>query len=390
MKAKQNKTTKTTKSIKKRNPKTNNSNKALMVKSIHEVTRTLRNITTKQANEHPYLLCRFNPFGTQHKSEGLPDADNNRRLVVDHMAYTDISLTSGGMTIRVAPTAPYGAFINPTVGAVISLTDPVKGSASGTEGSALGINSAWIPVCTAPEFAASATDAYTTVANPYSATKARLIGVSWRLVYTGQASNCNGIITVRDNPVSFDRAYTAVANSVVRTNNLNTAASNIGSTLNVVTADWSYPSSSIVNAVECRPETNPWGVLKHVDPVYKWTEWNEQPSVLLGSSLTAATITAGVAGSLPALLANNLAQNISGINLLDEGWTCTDINVSSVSAPVSFRLEVKHCFEYQIAQTSPMYPLTKAPPKDQPKIIEKAENISKGTPPALTSNQTIL
>lgn len=378
----------------KRRKVNNKSKQSLQTKTIHEVQTALRSMSiTKAKVNHPYLNCRFNPFSSGKSSlNGIPDGDNSRRIVIDHTSFSDISVTSGQFNIRILPSLPYGALINFAAGSAYTIADATAGTATiASQGSLFSRNNTWTPINAYQEYASAitSTSSLSAIANPYGASKVRVVGMAWRLIYTGTAANCNGILAIKDSPFSIDRFVGVAPSVLILPNPANTSSANVTTATSIACMDFSAPSNMIAHCKEVRPESNPWGIIKHNAKIYSWKEYFEQPFFPISSTTTNTQLASTTAGSIPSIITQNPSTYWSGFNFLDDGWSSTDISISAISNAVSFRLETKLCVEYLIPTASPLYALTKTPPLADNQIMQYTENIARNVEPAYNYNEPI-
>lgn len=349
--------------------------------SLNETQSKFGTVTAKKPNyTSPYALCRLAPFSERGITTftGIPDGDNSKRIIIDHTAYTDFSFSQGTATFRILPGLPYGAAANFTSGTVVNISDPVQSTLVATIGSNVPSINYWIPVCAFPEYQQqTVTQSQQSLANPYGAVKIRIVGVAWRLIYTGKAVDTNGLITIRDMPMSIADGD-IILPQVLACNAANTANSinpGIG-----VPMDLTPVSTTIPNSILMRPESNPWGILKHNSRVYRWRDYFEQSRIPYDSRTVSTTINTSNVGEFFSI---NLIGYQNGFNAWDTDFTGCEISIKGIVGVTSdYRLEVKTCVEYLIPPGGALYPLLKSPPKPNIPIVEKVGETIAQSPPA--------
>lgn len=379
----------------KRNPRNKmrykNSSKPI---TTYDITKNVQN-SSKMRNTmrlSSYGNCRLNPFsGVSMPFSGLPDGDNSKRIVLDHVAYTDFAFTSGSATFRILAGLPFNVLAQFASTSNFVATDPSSGTLTTTSYGNLNANS-WVPLNTPSAYSnllALPQSISLSTVGPYSQTKARCIGLAWRIIYTGTVSNASGLLSIRDFGAASDGevGISSGASYVTNANNsTNTIYANsiLGLTVDFPTAT---SSSDVGQTRFLRLDQNPWGVAKHNSQIYTWKSYREQPLVLISSAYSLNSVLAG--GVIPLTTQTLNSFNAGGFNCFDDQFNCTEIKMSNVTSPIAFRLETRACWEYIVQPTSPMYSLTKsAGPRNQAQLTQVETAIQK-TPPALAYNENI-
>lgn len=362
-----------------------------------QVTKNVQNagrIRPIRGNGHPYGACRLNPFsGISMVFAGLPDGDNSRRIVIDHVGYTDFTISSGSLAVRCIPALPYTILVQPSPAANYSVSDPSIGNVSVTSAGST-ISNVWTPFGAINAYSAqiqAGQGISNSLVGPYSQTKARCIGFAWRVLYTGTVANASGLLTIRDFGVAVDDYVTIPATGIKQVVQLNNATPTALPWVSVA-ATVDFPSTTASNDIGntrfLRLDQNPWGVLKHNSQIYSWKNYREQPFNLISTANSVADISNAVATPLNPILTQTLIGN-SGLNVYDTEFNCTEIKMSTVLSSTSFRLETRSCWEYIVQPTSPVYSLTKAPPPKNISIMEKVDAVLQKSPPALAFNESL-
>lgn len=390
-------TPKKVKRINRRRKRMSNMSSSTKPVTTMQVTKNVQNagrIRPMRGNGHPYGACRLNPFsGISMVFAGLPDGDNSRRIVIDHVGYSDFTISSGQLTIRCVPALPYTILVHPSAGSNYTMSDPTMGSVTVTAAGST-IANTWTPMGGINAYSAqiqAGQGISNSVVGPYSQTKARCIGFAWRVLYTGTVANASGLLTMRDFGVALDDYVTIPAGGIKQVVQLNNATPTALPWTSVV-ATVDFPSQSASNDIGntrfLRLDQNPWGVLKHNSQIYSWKNYREQPFNLISTANSVADIANSSTTLLNPLLTQTLIGN-SGINIYDSEFNCTEIKMSPVLSTTSFRLETRSCWEYIVQPTSPVYSLTKAPPAKNLFIMEKVDTVLQKSPPALAFNESL-
>jgi len=266
------------------------------------------------------------------------------------------------------------------------------GTYTTTSDSTVALGDNWLPILGIPEYNGSfaGTNMLSNVIqNPYNATKVRVVGIGWRINYSGTAANANGLVIAKDVPFGIDLDQFIVPTNVAF--KVNAAGTTIG---NLPFATTCYrmdiglnPVNTMAHAASCHISANPWGILRHNSPVYKWMEYHEQGAINCLNTVKAADIVAGVTSSVMAIYRDFPNGQNSGMNMWDDTFSCTELQITAVSASISFRIEVKFCCEYLLPAASPVYSLTKAPPKAEPQLIRQADETISKMPTLLPYNE---
>lgn len=363
--------------------------------TTYEITKNVQRSgkTNKRVGKalSPYGSCRLNPFsGMSVSFSGLPDGDNSKRIVLDHVAFTDFSFTSGSATFRVMAGLPFNVLAQfaPTTNVVA--TDPTIGTFTTTSYGDSNAN-VWLPTNVPAAYSQQINIVQalnTSTIGPYAQTKCRCIGLAWRIIYTGTVSNASGLLSIRDFATSVDNEVglgTGVIALVKPNNNVN-----INSPYPIQSLVMDFPSQTSSNDVGntrfLRLDQNPWGVAKHNSQLYSWKTYREQPFILISSAYSLSTI---AAANIRPLITQGANEFNLGFNLIDDEFNCTEIKMSNVTSPISFRLETRACWEYIVQPTSPVYSLTKvAGPRNQSQLNQVEVAIQK-SPAGLAFNETL-
>jgi hypothetical protein len=352
-----------------------------------------------------YITCRLDPFCSQ-GGLGITDGSNVKKFVVDYRYFTDISLPLNGVAVNLlfTPTLPTSTWIRcPTKGAY-SFVDAVGNTIANTNmdyNSSTNITSGigWTPMGYPAELVsiaqllpnANSYNCLANPANPYGASKARIITMAHKIYYTGQASQASGTITTQDVSATFNEGEltlsTAVVNplvpslSVALTNTLPTPniAGYFAGTVNTLPYTMTVASSTLTNSTVCtRVEAGALIMPKHSGSVepnkYRWTDLHNQPMIPVvfsvnlfpfGCTTGAVTTTSGP----PYTSTMTNVWNNGGFWTLDTDWQFVNAVITGYQPGSTFRVETVFCVEYQTVQGSPFERVTFSAPKDTGAMI---------------------
>jgi hypothetical protein len=346
-----------------------------------------RRKTNKYTN--PYVRCRLDPF-TNYGSTmvGIPDGDNSRRLLVDHTGITDFTVNSGSLNIRIVPSLPYGAMFQPSTGTNWAATDYNVSTMSATSQGSTSTN-VWTPTCSyMPYYTNINTNSAfaTSLEGPYAQTKCRCVGLAWRITYSGTVANSCGLISASDLPVSFD--IVAQGTNATYTKYDNSVTGNLSGTSPLFYMD--FPTQSSINDITqtefIRIDNNPKGLVKHNSKIYTWKPYWEQMYQMAPATSSFVTNPNLINTTT---LSPGGTTIYTGFNAFDTDFSVTSIKLSNISAALTFRLEVKACWEYLVQPTSAIYSLIKTPPSENLSAMSTVENTIKDAPPAVSDQEDI-
>lgn len=369
---------------------------AVKPKTFDTVSKNLQQSNNKirrTKNVHPYVLCRLSPFsGNSYNFTGLPDGDNSRRIVMDHTSFVDIAFSAGTLTIRCLPTLPFMSVIQASPNATFSIEDPVLGAS----GAGWGNNSpnVWIPCNGVNAYLQQmiVNSLLQSITGPYAQTKCRMLGMAWRLIYSGTVTAASGLITVRDFPFTIDSIQEMPPNGlrVSNNNNQSTGLINLFTPVAVVDFPTQSASSDVGMSRILRLDQNPWGVCKHNSQIYAWYPYWEQQVQLISSANTLSQIQNSATTPITGILTQSGTGNSNlGFNVIDPEFNSTEIKITSISGPCTFRFEVKQCWEYVVQPTSPIYSMTKTAPPKNAEAIKHVDRVLQAAPPGLAYNETL-
>jgi len=329
--------------------------------------------------DNNYIHCKFDPLNSG-TSLGLPDDTSIRRIVSDIRTFVDFTIPANGeLQLKITPTLPWAGWAKP-------LTPDVAYNIEGVtlNHKAPAINSnVYYPIGRMNRLTPNG---FFVIGgsnpNTYNATKARIITVGWRLVYTGAASTCSGTITVNENSIG-------VTGDSPNTNALGLLSGADALTLATTVGPGSAMERRIEfsrdlglvakDTVTARPETALKGLLKHVGP-YQWRTMSDYGELLVDATTGGPS---NVASSM--VLATPTSYGL--YYMIDPDYTSTDIRIATGINPGSYRLECVHCVEFQIHPDSVLYDMTPPPPKPDPMAIQASDAAIRRLPPAMPTTE---
>jgi len=159
-----------------------------------------------------WAACRLAPWAYQ-GGELLPDGSGDPRVVTDFYAWTDIGVgtTPQNFSITTLPTLPFAATLK-AGGANLTITGSNMVTGTPTIGSGgmynyTGAVNKPIPInATKASTTSSWADRWDVDSSKHyiKANRARITSMGWRVVYTGPASTCAGILTCTSAPIRDD------------------------------------------------------------------------------------------------------------------------------------------------------------------------------------------
>jgi hypothetical protein len=365
------------------------------------INKLARNVNhTNSGNS--YLKCRLNPFAGN-GGMGIPDGGNTNYIVSDTYSFDTIncSANSTDFVIQTLPCLPTMAAIIPTtVGSTTFKVNnqivkpPVGISPVGT----LASNS-WYPLSICPPYLTTTTTSIPGLVtqDPWNSTKARLISVGYKLIYTGPVNTCAGVVTVTPNDVAFAPAGVTSAGSTSSPTsgvllNINQPSQAVldtaGTGTTVLTMDCKNSTSTMTReSISFRPETS---II--ITPRHRTNDFKLLPT---SQSTYGIVANVGLTGGQPTVsnYYNYLTFNGTsttgtgnyggGIIWYDNDWESLQIVVSNCNNEASFRWETVYCFEYNPSLNSPFAPLTLKKAENKPAAIEQANAILDSRPAAI-------
>jgi hypothetical protein len=236
----------------------------------------------------------------------------------------------------------------------------------------------------------------TSSASYLNADQFRIVSMKWRLVYTGTASGCSGIVSVVSVPQVTDPVITKTAGTIRFFNPGATGSTGVlspNTTTNgaIQVLPWETPITNVFtrDVVMLRPETTPEGLCKH-NGQYLWQNtldrqvlpvYNADAIDLVNGGCDAAFSSAytGAASVTGTVTFGSLAY-------LDPAWESTLISLDGVGG--SFRFETVVCCEFIPNINSSFYDFGAVDAKSDVEGIAKIEALVSAQPAAVQGSST--
>jgi hypothetical protein len=355
-------------------------------RTIMSISKDLQKpIRTSMPKLPPYVHCRIDPFGSDGTSS-IPDGANTSFITSDTRMFDNISLTQPSLSstysfaIQTLPTLPSSAIITgasaPLTVNGVNITDATMLTTLDGPSS----TSYKAPLSVLPPYIGlpSATGNYlpgTVYNDPYNSNTARLVAAGYRLIYTGPALTCQGIITVTPSDVGIaDGPDTENPGNAL---GLRDTAGTIVPLANFtpqLALDAGLNSKAMTrDTVTLRPEQGLTFIPRHKGANYK-----VQPTTDMAKAILANGSNIGTVGANNMFGRNNVAASSTyngGTIWYDNDWTGCKICVQDVNFDASFRWETIWCMEYNPAPGGVLSTLTKEATKSAPSEIIQAEKI---------------
>lgn len=345
----------------------------------------------------PWLHCRLDPFTSAGGTKKPDNRGSARSIVVEHILADEIRcVTANGFTIQTLPgMLPFSAIITGNTPAAIDVN--INGFNYTSTSS---INHSWYPIGVPTEWTNVAalrgwSPTATPLNDPYASTRARVLAVKRRLMYTGSLSTNSGIINVAPS------SYRTGSMSAQTTSATNPAAANTISiqnldralALGIVTplnfkfksVDMSLSTLPVVkrDTVAYRVEMGAEIVSKQLGDIHEFCDTPDTGFALVCN----AALNPALAGTTlnPLVVDPDTAANAAGAGVWvdDQTWVGEIINVSGIAAGATFRFETAMCVEYEIPSTGAFAPLATKAPKPRPAVVQQAQAIVNAMPVAL-------
>jgi hypothetical protein len=343
------------------------------------ISRPIRTLDSNVAN---FIRCRLNPFSMAMPSTGIPDGNGGRKLVVDHWAYSNITVgASGALQIRTIPSLPFNVLMKPnTSGSVtgfavdgISVQNPVTTTAFPI--------SSWIPICPIPEWAAYSATAPADLLElqpPYSAVRGRIVTHAVRITYIGTPLTAQGGWQINTEKVSAQDSVNH--NSKALTTNVwdTPSATGVYSPLTVYHRLVDLGGTAQIYSPDTRffrCEVPLQGFVRH-DGEFEWKNFSMTGAVATDSS-TAQT-----------LIASKNGVQSPGHAFYDSAWDSLIITGSGLPSGAQFRVESIMCMEYEPQSGSNVASFAKITPSNiaTREAVTELNNVSRNVPVASPSS----
>lgn len=348
-------------------------------------TKVKMNAQQRRTAIMPYIHCRLTPWSGA-GSQGIPDGSDTRRVVIDHRFISTFTFGSTGSfyvgVIPAFPTCVIAQVPNSDSTALINGFAPTANR---------GTSSVYFPAGILPEWSAipitfnnleGTFDNYV----PYlSATKARVVTIAFRVIYTGSTINNSGWLVVNRDAIDFGIATPNLATYVVYGNTSSNQNYSQGQVLNT-TCNYSptniVTSSSMTvgsSAYDDRLEYGCYSVLKHSGDTYRWVD--------VFNNVNYIDSPLGTDSSLITENANATAETFARLNpcaFYDADWNAMSLNFSGGYPGQTFNIETIVCVEYIPSSSSAMYQMARNAP-DHRNQLQAVDKISKELPTASAS-----
>jgi len=344
---------------------------------------------------HPYLICRHNPFNGLGGS-GIPDGNNSSFIVTDLYAYDTINVATGNpsFSIQTMPAMPCSAFLAASGAMLVNGLPYGAGDIASPDAvslTAAGQYKAFVPLGVPTQWpykniGTGSTTVGGGVSDPFNSSKARIVALAYRLIYTGPAYDCAGSITITPNSVSFQpvgavttgSAPTTTTTGIFTENQVGTKTQLANGT-NVLSLDYTFaPNTFTRESVTIRPEQGLLLVPKHSTTDFKILPIYDVPYALVQNDGIQST------GAVNSNTVLNILKSVPGYSgavvFYDNDWSGYTINFSGLNPDASFRWETVYCVEYSPNGNSAFKSLTKTREQSLPNVIKDAENNAATTP----------
>lgn len=366
------------------------SNRPRTISTIQQtLARTTRPARVPYMPANPinkYIMCRLDPFSNA-KSEGIPDGNPAPRILIDHRAFSTVTIgSSGGFIIRMQPVPNMPTLIRPIASdnsdrtfAVDGLTIPANATGNtftfGQDSWSTFLNPyEWAAYnALVPNNQASAGTA-PECPNPYSASKFRIVSCSLRIIYTGTAMNAAGAIVVRRNRATYTYGGGLNQSEIIGSYNNGTNVANYGQILvrNIFVSRYDLNDNSAIldrTTQTFRPEVAVVASLVRTSDTYDHYPITPVKVMPLDSSTYKPVVNALFSNSDTAY---NRFPCFAGY---DDSWENTLVQVSGAVAGTTFRVEMNFCVEYVPSQNSNFAPLASPSPVANREALVAAERL---------------
>lgn len=331
-----------------------------------------------------YLRCRLDPFSSP-GANGIPDGSSTKKIMVDHRWYTDIThdgARTWGFVLQTFPWLPMPVGVQPLGSEPIivnglPITAPLPRD----------LRASWVPISLPPGWQAANQYSWnTTSADPYEASKGRLVAMGVKLIYTGPANTCSGVITCNPSDVGFgDRVLNAAyreqqAGDLTLVDTVAADSAGISVDLNT------NPTTINPGSCEFRPEQGATFIAAHKTNDYEFKPVYDIPLIPYCSQAgTPATLLAsdGTTGLPPRTYQG-------GVSWFDDDWTAAQFVASGLNGDASYRVEIVMCMEYLPVVGSSYAQMAKEPPTANLRTIRAAESVQQQSVVAYSNNSPSL
>jgi hypothetical protein len=357
----------------------------------------------KPHQQSMWAACRLQPWAHQN-GDLLPDGSGDPRVVSDFYSWTDIGVgtTPQNFSITTLPTLPFAATLK-SGGATLAITGsnmlsgPVPTVGGGGLWNYTGAVSKPIPInATKATSPATWEDRWDVDSSKHyiQANKARLTSMGWRVVYTGPANTCSGIITctsapIRDDPV-VDKTNTTQQINFTLPTGVAGGSSTVGARLVPIDHIGIGAGYQGKDAVSARPEASLHGICRHSAPIYAWKEIYDQGLLLVespnGDNQLSGNYDAFFGVNYPTTgtpVSGGGTAVFGSVYFYDNEWDTTTINFTNVTG--SFRFETWQCVEFIPVPESAAYDMARVSTKSSPATVANVNTQASQVPVATTT-----
>lgn len=342
---------------------------------------TRMNAQQRRQTIMPYIHCRINPWSAVTGGTMIPDGSDVRRIVVDHRFISQFSFGSSGIfQVNLIPSFPTCliAGVPPSDNTAMINGRVVN---NGTLGNA---TPTFIPAGIFPEWQLipitfnNLSGQYDNYPPYLYSTRARVVTMAMRLIYTGSTLANSGWIIINRDPIHFtplnDNPSTFTVPATFSGDSTQTYSND---QVEMISTDYNPTTSTVAStAFNDRLEYGAYIVAHHGSNNFDWVPVRNNVTYLTANN-----------NSLKSLIAVNdgvAAFNFGRYNMVgfcDEAWQATTCNVSGGTVGQTFNVEVIVCVEYEPASNSQMYQMARNAP-DAPHQIQAANKAMKSAPTA--------
>lgn len=320
-----------------------------------------------------YLACRYSPFDGH--SHGVPDGNGRNLTLRDYYTAFDISCDESGFDAVIVPWVPIQALIRP-----------------GKPGGTVNINGhPYVSPADVTVWSANSSKTIAALGNHPSVMTAngdnhiasgRIVTVGYKLIYTGRASTCEGIIQADLFPQKLDLVETNAA-AIKRWLWTGAAAPSdwAANTVKVANMDFDVLSDALApTTVVSRPEHGLTGVLSRrtssknntFKPYYELGLVPIQDFGAPGGTYTTFT-------AYPAISDDSYHNNprCPTISLVDDDFNVVRLRVRTGTSNASnYRLEVLTCVQFEQTPSFPLLSLTQGPSHREEAVLERDDALN--------------
>lgn len=320
--------------------------------------------------KNPFLMCRKYPFEAK-PSNGIPDGDGVKKIVIDHRAYSTVVVgTSGTFVLKMIPALPHCLLFKAGTSVAAFTVDgatPDVNSIFTTQGY-------WWPCKLFPEYTnyvAAPTAGLAEVSNPYSCSGFRFVTLAMKITYVGAPTLATGTITVYSDTMAVEDARRLNTNPVVIAGAAATIANGNAYIRNMdfPTPVASLSSDTLVERIDKCVMVRP----KHYGP-YSWIDTPYTKTCSVDSTVSGASWISNISTPI-----NNL--DYSQLLGVDPNWSPVTAFVEGMTPGTSLRVEYIVCVEYRPGIQSESFRLAKAS-EDKPAQFKQTESQVAATPTA--------